>query len=67
MPRKSLYNNRQLEKIARSLANRVAFMTGDVMDTDTKDFLEASGAPFINKPFDIAKLRQHVGQVLSER
>jgi len=58
---------RQLEKIARSLANRVVFMTGDVMGIDTKEFLETTGAPFINKPFDISKLRHQVDQVLSER
>jgi PAS domain S-box-containing protein len=58
---------RQLEQIARSLANRVVFMTGDVMGTDTKDFLEETGAPYITKPFDIQKLKKQINTIFDDR
>ena len=42
---------------ARSpLAQRVAFITGDIVDAATQQFLESTGRPFIGKPIDFNQL-----------
>jgi len=54
----------QIEKVAPSLQNRVIFITGDVTSTDTQAFLEKTEAPYVTKPFDIAKLKEEVKRVI---
>jgi PAS domain S-box-containing protein len=55
----------QLEKIAKSLAHRVVFITGDVMGADTQKFLSKTKAPYILKPFDSAKLNREINRYLT--
>ena len=57
-----LYNS--AKKISKSLANRVVFVTGDVMGTDTKNFLEKTKVPYITKPFNTEQLRKELRQLL---
>jgi CheY-like chemotaxis protein len=59
-----LYRN--IEKIARSLARRVLFVTGDVMGPSTQEFLNKTKARHINKPFDVKLLKKTVNQMLAE-
>jgi len=47
------------------LAPKVIFITGDVMETATRNFLEETGAPHIAKPFYIEKLLATINQVLA--
>jgi len=59
-----LYKN--MQKIARSLASRVVFVTGDVMAPDTSDFLSRTKAPHITKPFDVKELKRTVKRILAQ-
>ncbi|MEA3253784.1 MAG: PAS domain S-box protein, partial [Chloroflexota bacterium] len=66
MPGKSgveLY--REIRGIASSLAGRVIFITGDVMGTDTQEFLSRTHVPHIPKPIDVGQLRQELGKVVN--
>jgi CheY-like chemotaxis protein len=46
------------------LAQRVIFLTGDAMSDDTQEFFRATGAPFLGKPFDLAKVERVARSVL---
>ena len=54
----------QIEKTASSLQKRVMFITGDVLAADTREFLKRTKAPYVTKPFDIAKLKEEVNRVI---
>ena len=56
----------RVKKAFPSLADRVVFITGDVMGEDTMDFLTRIKANFITKPFDIEQLKRDIGRILSE-
>ena len=58
-----LYRN--IQKIARSLARRVVFITGDVMAADTEKFLSETKVPHIAKPFNAEQLRREVKRILA--
>jgi len=55
----------QIGKVAPSLQKRVIFITGDVISADTQAFLKKTKAPYVTKPFDIAKLKKEVSRILS--
>jgi PAS domain S-box-containing protein len=54
-----------IQKIARSLARRVVFITGDVMAADTEKFLSETKATHIAKPFNAEQLRREVKRALT--
>jgi len=47
----------EIGKVVPSLQKRVMFITGDVTSADTGEFLKRTKAPYVTKPFDIAKLK----------
>ena len=47
------------------LARRVVFMTGDIMSTETQDFLAETGRPCLMKPFTIEQVGHFVSEVLA--
>jgi two-component system NtrC family sensor kinase len=47
------------------LAGRVVFMTGDIMSTETQDFLAETGRPCLMKPFTIEQVGHLVSEVLA--
>jgi len=51
-------------EIAQSLAQRVVFITGDVLQADTRDFLSRTRAPCIAKPFDAEWLERDINRIL---
>jgi len=55
----------RIQKTVPSLAGRVVFITGDVIGSDTMDFLTMTKANFITKPFDIEQLKRDIGRILS--
>jgi CheY-like chemotaxis protein len=55
----------RMQKIALSLAERVIFITGDVMGTDTEAFLSKTKAPYIAKPFDVHQLKKKIERFLT--
>jgi len=55
------------QKISPALADRVVFITGDIMGTSTMTFLSKTKAPYIIKPFDAKQLRSEVNRVLASK
>jgi len=55
-----------IEEIAPALARRVMFITGDVMESATRGFLEKTGAPYITKPLDIEVLKKMINRALNQ-
>ncbi|MFQ5520720.1 MAG: response regulator, partial [Candidatus Methylomirabilia bacterium] len=55
---------RELERRHPGLRERVIFITGDELRPETREFLEATGAPRLGKPFDQEEVRRAIKQVL---
>jgi len=55
----------RMQKIAQSFADRVIFITGDIMGTDTEAFLSKTKAPYITKPFDVNQLKKKIEKFLT--
>ncbi len=53
------------QKIAKSLAERIVFVSGDIMGIDTRDFLAKTGAHYISKPIDVEELMKTINEILS--
>jgi PAS domain S-box-containing protein len=49
---------RTLERTRPEVARRMLFVTGDTLSPDASAFVEASGVPVIEKPFDAQKIRR---------
>lgn len=47
------------------LSRRIIFSTGDVLTSETHDFLEGSGNSYLQKPFELNAIRQVVNELLS--
>jgi PAS domain S-box-containing protein len=56
---------KRIQKIARSLARRVIFITGDVMGADTEKFLSGTKVAHIDKPFNAEQLSGEVKRTLT--
>jgi two-component system NtrC family sensor kinase len=54
-----------LQARAPALATRVVFVTGDVVEPDTAQFLATAGRDVVEKPFTIAEIARTVEQVLA--
>lgn len=48
---------RCIEGLRPDLADRVMFITGDTVSTETRDFLQSTGRPVLHKPFSLEELR----------
>ncbi len=48
----------QLVASDKGVADKVIFMTGDTLNSDTRDFIESTGNPVMTKPFDFENLQQ---------
>jgi CheY-like chemotaxis protein len=55
---------RQLLDIDPAYADRIVFITGDVLSVDTQRFLRTSGVPYLEKPFGITTFQAVVRRVL---
>ncbi len=68
--RASVTNGKQLyqylQEKHQKLIDRVVFTTGDVMDGDTKRFLELTNRPFLLKPFTPNDLKTIVRENLRQ-
>ena len=49
------------------LARNVVFTTGDLIDTETADFLSQVDARVLPKPFEIQTVRQTIKETLSAK
>jgi len=55
----------RLAEIDGSLSKRLVFTTGDLASPETLDFLERTGNPYLQKPFDLNSVRRLVQAMLS--
>jgi signal transduction histidine kinase len=55
----------RLSDIDPALARRLVFTTGDLASPDTLRFLEKTGNPYLQKPFDLNAVRRIVRSVLA--
>jgi signal transduction histidine kinase/ActR/RegA family two-component response regulator len=60
----SLYH--EIERRFPSLCRRFIFLTGDVLDEEKQQFLEATGAPVVTKPFNLNDVCTVVRRRLTE-
>ncbi len=56
---------KRIQKIDKSLAQKVVFITGDVMGADTEKFLSETKVAHIDKPFDAEQLIREVKRTLT--
>ena len=49
---------RLIEASSSGLADKVIFLTGDMLSPDTSTFIEATGNPSVTKPFRLAEIRR---------
>lgn len=49
--------------ISPALARRIIFSTGDVASEGTREFLQRTGNPYLQKPFDLSAMRRVVAQM----
>ncbi|MFA5629010.1 MAG: ATP-binding protein [Dehalococcoidales bacterium] len=56
---------KKIIEIKPQMSQRVIFITGDLFNTDVKNFLEMHNLPSISKPFDRETLEEKIKDVLS--
>ena len=55
----------QMKELNAALTGRIIFTTGDTASPDTQGFLQRSGSPCLQKPFDLNEVRRLVHEVLA--
>jgi DNA-binding response OmpR family regulator len=61
---KSFYE--QVEEFFPDIANRTVFVTGFSSEDDTRQFLESSGQPFLEKPVELVDLVNAVRKMVEK-
>ncbi len=54
-----------VSRIEPRLARTFVFSTGDVVSSETHDFLQRAGRPWVEKPFDVSRVVRLLEQVLT--
>jgi len=54
---------RSLKEIKPGLANRLVFVTGDMLGGSVRSFIEETGLPFLEKPFMPAEVRRLAAEI----
>ena len=57
---------RHIANLEPALTQRVIFVTGDVMETGTRDFLNKTKARYITKPINVERLKEEINQIFVE-
>ena len=57
---------RLIQESNEKLASRVIFISGDTVNSKTHDFVTSTGNLIMNKPFQMAELRTHIGQIVGQ-
>ncbi len=55
-----------IKRRAAALERRIIFVTGDLMNPETLQFVESTGRPWLAKPFDIDSITRTISECLSE-
>ena len=58
--------DREIERRFESMRGRIVFVTGDVLDQEQQEFLAATDATVITKPFKLSDVRAAVRRRLAE-
>jgi two-component system NtrC family sensor kinase len=61
----TLYHRVQTEK--PEMVNRLVFMTGDVINPQTKKFLEQTRVPYLEKPFTLDMIQNAMQRILDKK
>jgi CheY-like chemotaxis protein len=56
----------RLNEHSPEMADKILFMTGDIVRSKTQEFLKETRAVFINKPFDLSALYQKVREAIDQ-
>jgi signal transduction histidine kinase/ActR/RegA family two-component response regulator len=56
---------RHLRELDSRLLSRIIFTSGDLANPDTQTFLQESGTPFLQKPFDLNEVRRLVQEMVA--
>ncbi|MBD3183230.1 PAS domain-containing protein [Candidatus Poribacteria bacterium] len=56
-----------IERKDPKLAKRMIFITGDVTNPDTQKFLQETGNPYLEKPFQLVNLRETIQKLLGQQ
>jgi two-component system NtrC family sensor kinase len=56
---------RSLKEIRPGLANRLVFVTGDMLGGSVRSFIEETGLPFLEKPFMPAEVRRLAAEIVA--
>jgi two-component system NtrC family sensor kinase len=56
----------ELKRKGTALERRLIFVTGDLMNAETMQFIESTGRPWLGKPFDIAAVTRTISECLNE-
>jgi DNA-binding response OmpR family regulator len=57
---------KKFQRMDKSVGSRVLIMTGDTLGKPTRDFLQKTGVPYIEKPFDIDELMTKINVIMSQ-
>jgi|GEM_PF-3048252 len=60
-----LFND--LKRHGHGMEQRMVFVTGDLMNPDTRNFLESTGCSWLGKPFDIAAVKRIAAAAQADR
>jgi len=55
----------KMSDLQSSLAGRIIFTTGDVASQEIQGFLQRSGSPYLQKPFDLNEVRRLVQEIIA--
>jgi DNA-binding NtrC family response regulator len=55
-----------VQKHIPTLIDRIVFITGDVLGSETQNFFKITGCRYIEKPFEIDDLMMVLGELLDE-
>jgi signal transduction histidine kinase/ActR/RegA family two-component response regulator len=56
----------ELKRKGAALEQRLIFVTGDLMNAETMQFIESTGRAWLGKPFDIAAITRTISECLNE-
>jgi CheY-like chemotaxis protein len=57
----------QVRQLKPDLARRIIFLTGDVVNEETQEFLNSTGNPHLGKPFQLTTLEAVMLEVLAQQ
>ena len=57
---------REVSQLKPSLSRRIIFLTGDLVNEETRSFLTSTGNIYLAKPFQLSNVQDALLQVLRE-